>query len=308
MSVTTNSAPARAGSATTAKQSQWAHELDDIARGASGGFLFGIPLLYTMEVWWLGTSTTPPRMLGVLAATFVVVLLLNHTAGFRGLQHIGLRDAAIDSVEALAIGVSCATGVLVLLREITLDTPLNVALGKLIFEAVPFAIGVALANQLLSTAGQDQQPAQNTTASNKPATAPAQPKLNATLADIGATLIGSIIIAFNIAPTDEIPMLAASVSSPWLLVLIVASLVISYGIVFAADFTNQQQRRQQQGIFQQPLSETLMTYLVSLAAAAAMLWFFQRLGFDDPWQMWLSHTLLLGLPATVGGAAGRLAI
>jgi putative integral membrane protein (TIGR02587 family) len=87
-----------------------------------------------------------------------------------------------------------------------------------------------------------------------------------------------------------------------------ASLLISYGIVFEANFADQQRRRQQQGIFQQPISETVASYLVSLIAAGFMLWFFQQLSFADPWPMWLSHTLILGLPATVGGAAGRLAL
>jgi uncharacterized membrane protein len=39
-----------------------------------------------------------------------------------------------------------------------------------------------------------------------------------------------------------------------------------------------------------------------------MLWFFQKLTFSDPWTMWLDHILVLGLPASIGGAAGRLAI
>ncbi|MGB3613311.1 MAG: DUF2391 family protein [Elainellaceae cyanobacterium] len=39
-----------------------------------------------------------------------------------------------------------------------------------------------------------------------------------------------------------------------------------------------------------------------------MLWFFHQLNFNDPWSLWLQYTLLLGLPASVGGAAGRLAI
>jgi putative integral membrane protein (TIGR02587 family) len=84
--------------------------------------------------------------------------------------------------------------------------------------------------------------------------------------------------------------------------------VISYVIVFAAGFTNQQQRHQQQGIFQRPLSETIAAYLVSLVAAVVMLFFFQKVQFGDPWQIWLNHSILLGLPAAVGGAAGRLAI
>ncbi|HEY9873801.1 MAG TPA: DUF2391 family protein, partial [Candidatus Obscuribacterales bacterium] len=75
---------------------------------------------------------------------------------------------------------------------------------------------------------------------------------------------------------------------------------------FEAGFTNQKKRMQQQGIFQRPLSETVACYLVSLLAAAFMLWFFQQVSLEDPWQMWLSYTLLLGLPASVGGAAGRI--
>lgn len=305
MSAILNS-PSQTKPTAIAQRSQWRRERDDIVRGASGGFLFGIPLLYTMEVWWLGAAATPARMLMALVVTFVIVLLLNRTAGFRQSKDIRLRDAAIDSVEAQAIGLVCATVILLLMRKITLDTSLGAILGKIIFEAMPFSIGVALANQFLGKSQDDEQ--DQTDAGAQSATADEQSQLNATLADVGATVIGSIIIAFNIAPTDEIPMLAAAASPFWLLMVIVASLVISYGIVFAANFADQQERIQQQGIFQDPISETLMSYLVSLAATALMLWFFQRLGFDDPWQMWLSYTLLLGLPATVGGAAGRLAI
>ena len=47
----------------------WAEELNEVVRGASGGMLFGIPLLYTMEVWWIGSFTSPIRMLSVLAAS-----------------------------------------------------------------------------------------------------------------------------------------------------------------------------------------------------------------------------------------------
>jgi len=38
------------------------------------------------------------------------------------------------------------------------------------------------------------------------------------------------------------------------------------------------------------------------------LFFFNRLTIDDPWTLWLSHTVLLGLPASIGGAAGRIAL
>lgn len=286
----------------------WSDQFDDIVRGVSGGFLFGIPLLYTMEVWWIGSQTPAPVMLSILATTFAVVFLLNRTEGFRKTQSMQLIDTLMDSVEVLAIGIVCATLLLMLLGEIHLDTSLEESLGKLILESVPFALGAALSRAFLSgdrwsfTDNEDSNDQGNREKKAK------KPEINATLADIGATLIGATIIAFNIAPTDEVPMLDASASPPWLLAIIAASLIISYGIVFQAGFTTQKKRRQQQGIFQRPISETVASYLVSLIAAAFMLFFFNRLSVNDPWTIWLSYTIILGLPASIGGAAGRIAI
>lgn len=289
----------------------WADEIDDLIRGACGGFLFGIPLLYTMEVWWIGSSVTPPRMMGAIAATFILVFLLNRTAGFRKIQNIRASDALIDTVEAIAIGLICTTVVLILLQEINAQTPLDEAVGKLIYEGVPFTLGVALANQFLSgdaNPAQDSSSDQPSSPQNNRNGKTQDVELHATLSDIGGTLLGSFLIAFNIAPTDEVAMLAAAVTAPWLLAVMVASLLISYGIVFEAGFANQSKRMQQKGIFQRPLSETVMSYLVSLLAAMLMLLFFDKLALDDPWSMWLRYSLILGLPATVGGAAGRLAV
>lgn len=280
----------------------WSTQLDDIIRGASGGFLFGTPLLYTMEVWWIGSQISTPIMLVILGVTFLVVFLLNRTAGFRKTKSKKLVDNLIDSVEAMTIGIVCACLLLVLLREIQVGTSLNEALGKIILESVPFALGAALADGFLSGDRWSFSDSEDDSKKSE------SDRLNSTLSDIGATLIGATIIAFNIAPTDEIPLLNAAISPPELLAIIIASLLISYVIVFEAGFTTQQKRQQQQGIFQRPSSETIASYLISLVAAACMLFFFNRLTFEDPWTLWLSYTIILGLPASIGGAAGRIAI
>jgi len=285
------------------RSTAWATEINDLVRGACGGFLFGIPLLYTMEVWWIGSMAQPPRIMMAIAGTFIAVFWLNRTEGFRKTSRSRPYDALTDTVEAMAIGLVCSAFVLLLLRELTLDVPLRESLGKVIFESVPFTLGVSLANQFLGdTRDAESKPSDNSQPTDH------KDALNATLADIGATLLGAIVVGFNISPTDEIRTLAAALSAPWLLGIMAASLLISYGIVFEAGFSDQRKRRQQQGIFQRPLSETIMPYLVSLLAAAMMLWFFDRLTFSDPWTMWLEQILLLGLPTTIGGAAGRLAV
>ncbi len=272
--------------ATKRQKNVWRSEINDIIRGACGGFLFGIPLLYTMEVWWIGSLAKPQLMMMAIAFMFIVVYLLNQIEGFRKRRYTWLaHQAVMDTVEAIAIGLACSTFVLLLLRELTLETSLKESLGKIIFESVPFALGVALANQLLGDTGNSNGEGQatdqvkDTTKNNKNK----GNELNATFADLGATLIGATVIAFNIAPTDEIPMLAAAASPPWQLAMIATSLLISYGIVFQAGFSDQQKRRQQKGLFQRPSSETIMSYLASLLAAAFMLWFFQKLSFSDPW-------------------------
>ncbi|CAN5808708.1 TIGR02587 family membrane protein [soil metagenome] len=282
------------------------HELDDLVRGVCGGFLFGVPLLYTMEVWWIGSSASPFRLLLVLLVTLIVVYLLSRTEGFRKIQAANEWEAIGDTVEAVAIGLVCALLMLIVLRQITLETRLSEALGKVVFESVPFSLGVALANQLLSDADSDDSASGNSPEHSERFFP--EGNLNETTADVGATLIGAMIVAFSIAPTDEVTVLVSAVTGPWLMLTAIASLLISYGIVFQANFSRQGQRRLQTGLFQSPLSETLFSYLVSLLAAALMLSFFRRIDLSAPWDLAFRQVLVLGLPATIGGAAGRLAL
>ena len=88
--------------------------------------------------------------------------------------------------------------------------------------------------------------------------------------------------------------------------MVVASLLASYGIVFVAGFSGQGARRTHRGAFQRPITETVVCYLLSLAVALLLLWMFQR--GVEPWNDVLARVIVLGFPAAIGGAAGRLAI
>ncbi len=54
----------------------WLLEFQAVLQGAVGGFLFGIPLLYTVEVWAIGAATGPRWLLTVLSITLIGVGLL----------------------------------------------------------------------------------------------------------------------------------------------------------------------------------------------------------------------------------------
>lgn len=296
------------GAVASAGRGPWASEGRDVVRAVSGGILFGIPLLYTQEVWLVGGATRPRGAAVVLGLSAVVVFVLNRTAGFRSMKDVRAVDAIWDTVEALAIGVVVVTGVLVLLREITGDTPTGVGLGKVLYQALPFCLGVGLARHFFhddSSGGGGATSAADgdggTTASDGD-----RDGSGSTVADLGVTFLGAVFIALNIAPTEEISALSAAMGPQWLLALVVASLVVSYVIVFVAGFSGEERRRAQGGVLQHPIAETLFCYLVALGATVLMLLLFRKL--EGPWDLALGNVVVLGLPAAVGGAAGRLAL
>ena len=204
---------------------------------------------------------------------------------------------------AAAVGLLCAAAVLVCIREITLEGSVAETVGKVVFEAIPFAVGAALARQFLA-----RQEAIAEEDGGGEVIDVGDPAIGRTLADAGAAAVGAVVLSLGIAPTDEIPMIASQLTPPWLLLMVGVSLVISYAIVFQADFADQDSRRRHEGLFQRPFAETAGAYIISLAVAALALLFFQRIGPDQSWETWAAWTVVLGLPATIGGAAGRLAV
>lgn len=274
----------------------WATERRDLVRGVSGGMLFGIPVLFTMEVWEIGGSADASHALAVLGVTAAVLFALNRTAGFRSTKDTRIVDAAADTVEAVAIGLVSVTLVLVVLRELTGSTSVGVGLGKVVYEALPFCLGVGLARHFLGGSGDGDGGRE----------VDGEEGLDPTVADVGVTALGAVIIALNVAPTEEVKVLIAAMGPVWLVAMVAVSLAVSYGIVFAAGFTGEDRRRASAGSLQQPVAETIFCYLVAIGVAALMLLVFRRI--DGPWDETLARVVVLGLPATVGGAAGRLAL
>ena len=99
-------------------------------------------------------------------------------------------------------------------------------------------------------------------------------------------------------------MLATGLDYIHLAFLVAFSLLLSYGIVFESGFD----RTQPEGLFQRPITETTLAYVVSLIVALLSLYLFNQIEPGDPLRSVIEQTLVLGLPMTIGGAAGRLVI
>jgi putative integral membrane protein (TIGR02587 family) len=288
------------------QESPWQKELDDIARAFSGAFLFGMPLLFTMEMWWIGTFTDMGKLMLILVLTLAINVLLNWFEGFK--RESSFVDAAIQSVESVAVGAIASTVVLTVLNRISLGDPLDSILGKIIVQTMPLSIGASVANAIF-------QPRQNSANENKSNSGSTQEHKQEsgsgwrdTLVDIGTTVGGGIFIGFAIAPTEEVPMLSAEMTVGYELALIALTLVLTYVIVFESGFNRASPGSKPSGPFQHPITETVLAYVVALIVAAGVLILFDQITASDPLPDVVSRTLVLGLPTALGGAAGRLLI
>jgi putative integral membrane protein (TIGR02587 family) len=261
-------------------------------RAFSGACLFGIPLLMTMEMWWLGQMSSTGQLLLMVVLALAATWGLALAAGFK--RETSVRAAAGEAVEAVAVGIVVATLVLLALNRIAPGDPIQSILGHITVEMVPLSIGAALANAVFAT-GKSREGSGGGATPNG---------LLEVARDVSATAIGALFVSFSIAPTEEVPMLAAGMTLPHLLGLVALTLVITYAIVFASGFDPHSDR--QDGAFQNPFTETTLAYAVSLCVAAVALLLFSRVDSGTPPGYVFQQVLVLGLPAAIGGAAGRL--
>ena len=289
-----------------ALKSPWRIELRHLVHDLAGAFLFGMPFLYTMEVWWRGNTAGPSRMLLGLALTYIALVVLEHAASARFKSTAPWPSALTEAAQALATGLLAAALGLAVIGLLSPEAGLHAVVGRVVMEGLPFSLGVGLADFLLGEKedGAHEKGGERTSAEKK-ASEDVRRRL---LSRAGATALGATAIALTLAPTQEIPLIASGLNYPHLLGMMCASLVISYMIVFASNFVATEVRREHGGGFDAPMVETATSYMISLLMAACMLWLFQMLDLGDPPEKWAGYIIVLGLPASVGGAAGRLAV
>jgi putative integral membrane protein (TIGR02587 family) len=277
-----------------AERGPWAQELNDLVRAFSGAYIFGVPLLFTMEMWWIGEYGDHWKLLAFLVLGLASNLALTYAAGFK--RESTFRNTINQAVEATAVGIVAATVMLLVLNRIRPGDPLDSVLGMIVIQAVPLSIGASVANEVFGRWGEKRREGNSEGVQLK--------QWQELFSDVGATAIGGIFVGFSVAPTEEIPMLAAGLDYVHLALLVGFSLLLSYGIVFESGFDG----GQPEGLFQRPITETTLAYVVSLLVAVVSLSLFSQIETGQPLQSVIEKTLVLGLPMTIGGAAGRLVI
>ncbi|PTX18462.1 putative integral membrane protein (TIGR02587 family) [Pontibacter mucosus] len=268
--------------------------LKEYARGITGGLLFSFPLLYTMEVWWAGFIASPFRLLILVLVTYQLLLGYNRYAGMH--PSVSWRSVMVDSVEEMGIGLVLSFCVLFVLNRIQLhEMALAEVMGKVIVEAMAVSIGVSIGTAQLGDE-EDEEEDDELEREKEPLR----------FGMVVLATCGAIVIGGNVAPTEEVLMLAVEAQPYHVLLMAVLSLLLSVVVVYFSDFKGATGRRSGNLAFELTL-DTCITYLIALAVSAAALWFFGRFSGVSFWVAF-SQIIVLGVLSSLGASAGRLLI
>lgn len=281
-----------------------AAQVDDVVRGFASGFLIGIPVVFTVDSWWLGDQTGPLDALVLVALAYALTLVAVYWIGFRRGKRQGWEYFA-DALEALAIAVFTLVIVFWSLGQIGSGQAISIIVGRIAVALAPVALGVAIANHLLARESSRSEPDKGDAMALRRGRKRSRYQ---TLIEIGASLAGALFLCMAIVPTDDLSAIATEVPLGNLPFVIGLSLAVSYCVVFAAGFTGEQKRRTSRGAFQDPVSETVIAYAAALIVSLAILHLFGRLDADSGPLETYSKTILLAFPASMAAAAGRLAV
>lgn len=266
-----------------------AESLSEYGRGLAGGLIFSLPLLFTQEVWQLAEIMPPTRLGVALAVTVLLLLGYNRYAGLR--SDASWAEVLIDSVEELGLGLVVAALLLWLIGVLDADLRPGAMLSVVLVEGLLAAIGVSVGTAQLGGEGD----------AGLEGEAPEQGP--GVIGHVALSGCGAVLIAANVAPTEEMLQIGGNLDAPRLLGLMALGLAITAVICFYSDFVGT--HRPERPGFVDMAQEIIVSYAVALVTAAGLLWFFGRLDGLAPLSA-VAVVVVVSVPAALGASAGRL--
>lgn len=258
-----------------------------IARAFGGALFFAFPLLMTMEMWEAGLSMDRVRLTLFVLACLPLILGLCYFAGFRRAQ--GFHNALPDALIAVAVGFVLSGSLLGLFGLLDSSQSLSAQVGMITLQAMPAAIGAALARKQLkggrNDPGEDDDP-------------------DSYSGQLFLMAAGALFVAFNVAPTEEVILISYKMS-PWQTAgLMALSLLLLNTIVYHLGFAGQKTHEPGSTAF---LHYTVPGYGIALAVSLFVLWAFGRTDGIALAEA-VSAMVVLGFPAALGAALARLVV
>ncbi|CAN7598359.1 TIGR02587 family membrane protein [Agrobacterium tumefaciens] len=266
--------------------------LTGLARGTAGALLFALPMLMTMEMWFLGLYINPWRLLLLCILNLPLLLLLARRIGFENIHSWG--QAVRDAITAYGLGIAVSAAVLLLFGILNDQITVSTIITKIALQSVPASIGALLGRSQLGQ-HSDAQDEEEGEYSGK----------TGYLHELFMMMVGALFLNLNVAPTEEMILIAYKVTPYHILALCLLSVAIMHGFVYALHFKGSHKLHEGQQWWQSFIRFTLPGYVIAIAISIYTLWTFERLDHTSLSQI-MSAAVILGVPASIGAASARL--
>ena len=264
-----------------------------LARAFAGAIIFGLPLLMTMEMWFLGIALHPGRLLVFLGVNFLILVGLSRFGGFERTDSVG--EDIMDALAACGVGIIGSAAILWLLAIISPAMPVDEIAGKIAIQSVPMSFGAMIARKQLSAGEREDADEERALRS----------------AGYGGQLFlmlaGALFLSFNVAPTEEMSLIAYMMSTWQLLGLILVSLLLLHLFVYRIGFAGQEEHPEGSGPLRTFLAYTIPGYGIALAVGLYVLWTFGRVDGTALDQV-AATTAVIAFPGALGAAIARLVV
>ncbi|MFD1745553.1 TIGR02587 family membrane protein [Rhizobium helianthi] len=266
-----------------------------LLRGAAGALIFGIPMLMTMELWFLGFYMERERLLLLLVINIPMLVLIAHRIGFE--PTFTWREAVRDAFIAYGLGIITSALVLGLLGVLSHDQSAPELLGKIALQAVPASLGAMLGRSQLGGRDDNEDEHQNDPATQELSTGYG--------GELFLMAVGALFLNLNIAPTEEIIAISFKMSFWHGLAAVLVSVMLMHGFVYAVAFRGAHSLTPEVPMWHALVRFTLPGYVVTSAISLYVLWTFGRLD-DVTITQALMFMIVLNFPGAIGAAAARL--
>ena len=261
-----------------------------LGRVLAGAALFSLPLLMTMEMWWLGFYLDRPHLLQFAAVNFVVLVGLSRVSGFE--KTSGWDDDVMDAFAAYGVAAIWSAFILWVIGVITPEQPPGEIIGKIVVEAVPASFGAMLAGKQLGSRETDAE---------------AERERASYWGQLFLMLAGALFIGFSVAPTEEMILISFRMSPIHSILLVLVSIGMLHGIVYTVGFKGEERPPGPTTFWSIFLRFTVVGYAIAALVALYLLWTFGRVEGTNEAQM-AAMVAVLAFPGAIGAALARLVV
>jgi putative integral membrane protein (TIGR02587 family) len=214
-----------------------------------------------------------------------------------------MTQTILDALVAYAVGTCVALTVLVGIAVLRLsETTIEEGFGKVVLQAIPAGFGAVLASSQL---GIPDRASENENPSDDSSKVNSHNNLGCYLRELFIMFAGAIFLAFNVAPTEEMLVVALKLTAWHAIALQIMSLIVMHAFVFVVQFRGHKKVPETSSQLSVLSRFTIPGYAIAMLVSLFCLWIFGRTD-DTAFDEILMSTTVLAMPASVGAAAARL--